>query len=103
MVQQEFTGGVMAHLFFGEPIDPRALKKFIYSIVTNTKIVYFSITPVISTCRKCGWGGIGIYWKCPQCGSKTEVWSRIVGYYRPVQSWHIGRQKEFKNRIHYRL
>ncbi len=103
MVQQEFTGGVMAHLFFGEPIDPRALKKFIYSIVTNTKIVYFSITPVISTCRKCGWRGIGIYWKCPQCGSKTEVWSRIVGYYRPVQSWHIGRQKEFKNRIHYRL
>jgi len=103
LVQQEFTGGVMAHLFFGEAIDPKALKKFIYSIVTNTKIVYFSITPAISTCKNCGWSGIGIYWKCPQCGSKTEVWSRIVGYYRPIQSWHVGRQKEFRSRVHYKL
>ncbi|MCR8454114.1 MAG: anaerobic ribonucleoside triphosphate reductase [Crenarchaeota archaeon] len=103
LVQQEFTGGVMAHLFVGQSIDPKALKKFIYSIVTNTKIVYFSITPAISICTKCSWQGIGIYWNCPVCGSATEVWSRIVGYYRPVQSWNLGRQKEFKHRVHYVL
>lgn len=103
LVQQEFTGGVMAHLFIGQSVDPKALKKFIYSIVTNTKIVYFSITPAVSICTKCRWQGVGIHWNCPVCNSPAEVWSRIVGYYRPVQSWHVGRQKEFKHRVHYVL
>ena len=101
IVQQEFTGGVMAHLFFGEAMDPRSLKKLIRSFVENTKIVYFSITPAISVCNSCGWRGIGVVWSCPNCGSKVEVWSRIVGYYRPVQSWHPGRRAEFKARFHY--
>ena len=103
IVQQEFTGGVMAHLFFGEAMDPKALKELIYRFAMNTKIVYFSITPAISTCTSCNWKGIGVYWKCPKCGSQTEVWSRIVGYYRPVQTWHHGRKAEFKSRIHYKI
>ncbi len=101
MVQQEFTGGVMAHLFFGEAMDPKSLKKLIRSFVENTKIVYFSITPAISICRTCGWRSIGVFWECPNCGSETEVWSRIVGYYKPVQMWHPGRIAEFRSRIHY--
>ena len=102
MVQQEFTGGVMAHLFMGEAMDPKALKKLIRSFVENTKIVYFSITPAITICKKCGWSSIGVLWNCPNCGAETEIWSRIVGYYRPVSSWHIGRIAEFKGRIHYK-
>ena len=102
-VQPEFSGGVMAHLFLGEATDPRALKKFVRSIVENTKIAYFSITPVLSFCEKCGWRGIGTYETCPNCGAETEVWSRIVGYYRPVKMWNRGRRAEFKMRKHYRI
>ncbi len=100
-VQQEFTGGVMMHLFFYELPDPIALKRLIKKIVTNTKVVYFSITPSITVCKSCGWRSVGVYTKCPKCGGKTEVWSRIVGYYRPVSSWNIGKRAEFNKRIQY--
>ncbi|MCD6510958.1 MAG: anaerobic ribonucleoside triphosphate reductase [Thermoprotei archaeon] len=102
-VQQEFTGGVMMHLFLAEMPEHDALKKFIYRLVKNTKVVYFSITPAISVCGKCSWNGVGIYERCPRCGSsKVDVWSRIVGYYRPVRSWNIGKIAEFKSRVHYK-
>jgi len=66
------------------------------------KVVYFSITPTISVCSKCSWNGVGTYDRCPKCGSeKVDVWSRIVGYYRPVKSWNIGKRAEFKSRVHY--
>ncbi len=101
-VQQEFTGGVMLHLFMHEAMDPEALKKLVYNIVTRTKIVYFSITPSISVCNDCGWRGVGIYFKCPKCGStRVDIWSRIVGYYRPVKSWNEGKKAEFYFRVHY--
>jgi len=101
-VQQEFTGGVMLHLFMYEAMDPKALKKLVYNIVTRTKIVYFSITPSISVCRKCGWRGVGIHYKCPKCGSMNiDIWSRIVGYYRPIRTWNDGKKVEFNFRIHY--
>ena len=100
-VQQEFTGGVMMHLFLNESPDPKALRNMIRRIVENTKVVYFSITPTLSVCRKCGWSAVGTFWECPSCGAKTEVWSRIVGYYRPVRNWNIGKKAEFKLRVHY--
>jgi len=101
-VQQEFTGGVMLHIFFHEAIDPKALKKLVYNIVTKTKSVYFSITPSITVCPKCGWHGVGIYDQCPKCGNRNvDIWSRIVGYYRPIRSWNEGKQAEFISRIHY--
>ena len=91
-VQQEFTGGVMMHLFLAEMPEHDALKKFIYRLVKNTKVVYFSITPAISVCGKCSWNGVGIYERCPRCGSsKVDVWSRIVG-----------KIAEFKSRVHYK-
>jgi ribonucleoside-triphosphate reductase len=100
-VQKEFTGGVMMHLFLHESVDPNALKKLVKKIVENTKVVYFSITPTISTCRHCGWNEVGIFEKCPNCGKNTEIWSRIVGYYRPISSWNVGKVAEFKQRVQY--
>ena len=100
-VQQEFTGGVMMHLFLDETPDVDSLKKLIRRIVMNTKVVYFSITPTIAVCRKCGWRGIGTLSTCPSCGSEVDLWSRIVGYYRPVRSWNIGKKAEFRLRRYY--
>ena len=101
-VQQQFTGGVMLHLFMHEAMDPKALKRLVYNVVSKTKIVYFSITPSISVCNECGWNGVGVYFKCPKCGSrKVDIWSRIVGYYRPIKSWNEGKKAEFHVRVHY--
>ncbi|MCC6003836.1 MAG: anaerobic ribonucleoside triphosphate reductase [Thermofilum sp.] len=101
-VQQEFTGGVMMHLFLSEQPDLKALRNLVYRIATNTKVVYFSITPTLTVCRKCGKSTTGYIDACPQCGS-TDVdhWSRIVGYYRPVRSWNVGKKAEFKLRVTY--
>jgi len=100
-VQKEFTGGVMMHLFLYESPDPKALKKLVHKIATNTNVVYFSITPTIAVCRKCGWSGVGVYDDCPKCKGKVELWSRIVGYYRPVRNWNIGKKAEFLKRVKY--
>ena len=100
-VQTEFTGGVMMHLFLYEEPEPGTLKRLVRKIATNTKVVYFSITPTISQCRHCGWSSVGIVEKCPRCGKETQIWSRIVGYYRPVQNWNIGKKLEFALREQY--
>ncbi len=92
-VQKEFTGGVMMHLFLYEAADYEALKKLVYKLATSTKLVYFSITPAVSVCRKCGWRGVGVYDTCPKCGFQVDVWSRIVGYYRPIRTWNIGKRR----------
>lgn len=101
-VQNEFTGGVMMHLFLYETPDPKALKKTIHKIVTQTKIVYFSITPTIFVCKNCKWQSVGMYEECPRCKSKNvDIWSRIVGYYRPIRNWNIGKRAEFAMREQY--
>ncbi len=100
-VQQEFTGGVMMHLFLNETPDPDALKKLVRRIAMNTKVVYFSITPTIAVCRKCGWRAVGTFSECPKCGEEVDLWSRIVGYYRPIKSWNIGKKAEFRLRTNY--
>jgi len=102
-VQQEFSGGVMMHIFLFESPDPSALRKLVYNIVVNTKIVYFSIAPAISVCTRCSWSEVGIYERCPRCGGQVDVWSRIVGYYRPVRFWNVGKKAEFSARVHYNL
>ncbi|RLE79946.1 MAG: anaerobic ribonucleoside-triphosphate reductase [Thermoprotei archaeon] len=102
-VQQEFTGGVMMHLFLAEQPDAKALKNLVYRIATNTKVVYFSITPTVAVCRKCGWNSIGVYDECPKCGGEVDLWSRIVGYYRPIRNWNPGKRAEFRLRQHYKL
>lgn len=100
-VQPEFTGGVMMHIFLDESPDPGALKNLVRRIAEQTKIVYFSITPTIAVCRRCGWQAVGLYDRCPRCGAPVDLWSRIVGYYRPLRNWNIGKRAEFKQRVHY--
>ncbi|NPA96329.1 MAG: anaerobic ribonucleoside triphosphate reductase [Crenarchaeota archaeon] len=99
-IQPLFTGGVMMHLFLSEEPSVEALEKLIRRI-SQTSIVYWSITPAITVCPKCG-RFVGAHRRCPKCGSEdVEIWSRIVGYYRPLKSWSPARRKEFWYRKHY--
>jgi len=101
-VQKTFTGGVMMHIFLGEEPDPDALAKLTKRLI-QTDLVYWSFTPAITHCYKCGRTFTGLYRRCPACGSENiEVWSRIIGYYRPLKNWNPYRRKEFWTRRHYR-
>lgn len=97
-LQTKYTGGTVQHLFIGERIsDTTALKNLIKSIANNYSLPYFSITPTFSICPTCGYIN-GEHFECPKCKSETEVYSRVVGYLRPVQQWNKGKQAEFKMR-----
>lgn len=101
IVQRYFTGGVMMHIFLSEEPDPDALASLTKRLI-NTDVVYWSYTPALTICRKCGKSSIGVYSSCPKCGSiEVDVWSRIVGYYRPLRNWNPYRRREFYKRKHY--
>ena len=100
-LQKYFTGGVMMHIFLGEEPDPEALAKLTKRITYNTELIYWSYTPAFSECKKCGWKSTGLYRYCPRCGGDTNVWSRIIGYYRPISNWNPIRKLEFWTRKHY--
>ena len=100
-VQKYFTGGVMMHIFLGEEPDPEALAKLTKKIM-QTDVIYWSYTPAITFCPRCKTAFTGLYTACPKCGcGDVEVWSRIVGYYRPLQNWNPARRREFWHRRHY--
>ncbi len=102
-VQRSFTGGVMMHIFLGEKPNADALAALTKKLI-NTDLVYWSYTPALTVCRSCGSSFTGIYNKCPKCGSeKVDIWSRIIGYYRPLKNWNPARRKEFWTRRHYEL
>ncbi len=101
-VQKSFTGGVMMHIFLGEEPDPEALAKLTKRLI-QTDLVYWSYTPAITHCNSCGRTFTGLYKRCPVCGSENvDIWSRIIGYYRPLRNWNPFRRKEFWRRRHYR-
>lgn len=98
-IQSLYTGGTIFHTFLPESIDRETCRKLVRKIA-ETKIPYFSITPTFSVCD--GHGYIrGQHPNCPECGAQTEVFSRIVGYLRPVRTWNDGKQQEFKDRTPY--
>ncbi len=99
-IQPLFTGGVMMHIFLGEEPDPEALARLTRRLTESTSLVYWSYTPAVTVCPKCGWSGVGMLRECPRCGSETEIWSRIIGYYRPLKNWNPARRKEFWTRKH---
>ena len=100
-VQPKYTGGVVKHVFLGSAIDVDTADRFLKWIYSSTDIVYISLTPTITHCPKCGWWDVGIHDRCLKCGSeRVDVWSRIVGYYRPLRTWNVGRRAEFRTRKH---
>lgn len=92
-----YTGGSVVHIWLGERIDEWAVKEIVDRVCRRTTIPYFSLTPTFSVCNEHGYLS-GEMWKCPICGKECEVYSRVVGYYKPVQNWNEWKQVEFKNR-----
>lgn len=96
-LQKLYTGGTIFHTFLGESIDKDACKLLVKKIASNFSLPYFTITPTFSICEEHG------YLKdeqkiCPICKKPTEVYSRVVGYFRPVKDWNLGKQSEFSER-----
>jgi len=101
-LQCKYTGGTVVHLFLGERPEPERLKSFLKTVFERYKLPYISITPTFSICPECGYIE-GEHKSCPQCGKITEVYSRVVGYLRPVDNWNEGKKEEFKERKYLRL
>jgi ribonucleoside-triphosphate reductase (formate) len=97
-IQTKYTGGTVLHLFTGEKIDdPNIVKTLVKRICENYHLPYFTFSPTFSICPEHGYL-LGEQYKCPDCGMMTEVYSRVVGYLRPVQQWNKGKKIEFKLR-----
>ncbi len=100
-LQTLYTGGTVLHLYLGEEIkDIGTAKNLIKKIFTNYKLPYISLTPVFSVCNNHGYIS-GEHFNCPECGAPSEVWSRVVGYLRPVQNFNKGKRAEYDERKKY--
>ena len=94
-IQSKYTGGTVLHIFAGERVeDPAVIKKLIRKICEKYHVPYFTFTPVFSVCPSHGYLS-GEQEKCPECGTQCEVYSRVVGYLRPLNQWNKGKQEEF--------
>ncbi len=97
-LQTLYTSGTVFHAFLGEKLpDWQAAANLVRKIAENYKLPYYTISPTYSVCKKHGYIS-GEHFTCPTCGEPTEVYSRITGYYRPVQNWNDGKTQEYKNR-----
>ena len=100
-LQTLYTSGTVFHTFLGEKLpDWKAAAKLVRTIAENYKLPYYTMSPTYSICAAHGYLS-GEQKTCPVCGEKTEVYSRITGYYRPVQNWNDGKSQEFKDRLEY--
>ena len=97
-LQARYTGGTVIHIYAGEQVeDAEVIKSLVKRICTNYKLPYFSFSPTFSVCENHGYLS-GEHEVCPHCGDVTEVYSRVVGYLRPVAQWNNGKKEEFKLR-----
>lgn len=102
-LQTLYTSGTVFHAFLGEKLpDWRAAANLVRTIAENYKLPYYTMSPTYSICREHGYLA-GEQKICPKCGKTTEVYSRITGYYRPVQNWNDGKLQEYENRTEYRM
>lgn len=102
-LQSLYTGGTVLHLYLGEEIKEReAAKRLIQKVFTNYKLPYISLTPTFSICNNHGYLS-GEHYTCPICKEPSEVWSRVVGYLRPVQNFNTGKCEEYGQRKKYVL
>ena len=97
-LQAKYTGGTVLHVFLGELVsDIEVIKNLIKKITNNFRLPYFTITPTFSVCESHGYLN-GKQEICPVCDQETEIYSRVVGYLRPVKQWNNGKQAEFYRR-----
>ena len=102
-LQTLYTSGTVFHAFLGEKLpDWEAAAKLVKTIAENYKLPYYTMSPTYSVCKTHGYLA-GEQFTCPHCGEKAEVYSRITGYYRPVQNWNEGKAQEYKNRRIYEI
>ena len=102
-LQTLYTSGTVFHAFLGEKLpDWKSAAALVRKIAENFKLPYYTLSPTYSICQEHGYIA-GEHFSCPKCGKTTEVWSRITGYYRPVQNWNDGKVQEFKDRQEYEL
>ena len=102
-LQRKYTGGTVFHTFLGEsPNDGETVKVLVKKMASGFALPYFTITPTFSICPTHGYVK-GEHFNCPTCKSKSEVFSRVVGYIRPVQDWNEGKQAEFKERLEFKI
>lgn len=102
-LQTLYTSGTVFHAFLGQKLpDWKAAANLVRKIAENYKLPYYTLSPTYSVCTDHGYIA-GEYYECPKCGKKTEVYSRITGYYRPVQNWNDGKREEFAHRKVYNI
>lgn len=97
-LQTKYTGGTVIHFFLGERIDnPEAVKQLVKKVCSNYRLPYFTLSPTFSVCATHGYL-VGEAFQCPTCGADCEVYTRIVGYLRPVEQWNKGKKAEYEDR-----
>ncbi|MBQ9328520.1 MAG: ribonucleoside triphosphate reductase [Solobacterium sp.] len=102
-LQTLYTSGTVFHAFLGERLnDWKSAAMLVRKIAENYRLPYYTMSPTYSICKNDGYLS-GEVWKCPKCGADTEVYSRITGYYRPVNNWNAGKTQEFKDRETYKV
>ncbi|MBQ5996047.1 MAG: ribonucleoside triphosphate reductase [Clostridia bacterium] len=100
-IQTLYTSGTVFHAFLGEKLPSwKSAADLVRKIAENHKLPYYTISPTYSICKNHGYIQ-GEHFTCPECGEKAEVYSRITGYYRPVQNWNDGKVQEYKDRVTY--
>ena len=102
-LQTLYTSGTVFHTFLGERLPNwKAAADLVKKVAENYRLPYFTLSPTYSVCQEHGYLE-GEQWECPICGKKAEVYSRITGYYRPIQNWNEGKRAEFDDRLEYDL
>ncbi len=102
-MQTLYTSGTVFHAFLGEKLpDWEAAAKLVRKIAENYRLPYYTMSPTYSVCKNHGYLS-GEQFTCPSCGESAEVYSRITGYYRPVQNWNAGKTQEYKERVEYNI
>ncbi len=102
-LQTLYTSGTVFHAFLGQKLpDWKSAANLVRKIAENYKLPYYTMSPTYSVCADHGYISGEVY-ECPVCGKTTEVYSRITGYYRPIQNWNDGKRKEFEDRKEYNI
>lgn len=100
-LQCKYTGGTVLHLYMSEKLSSaESCKRFVKKVIENYQLPYITVTPVFSTCETHGYLK-GEQPLCPECGKKTNVWTRVMGYFRPVDSFNAGKKGEHRERVHF--